>query len=58
MEMECHHIILASWIRENVRVFSREDVGVHLGKVRLFLDGDGWGILVFFSKRKVGPPLC
>jgi len=33
-------------------------VGVLLVKVCLFLDGEGWGILVFFSKRRVGPPLC
>ena len=27
-----------------------------LGKVRFFLAGEGWGILVFFSKESVGPP--
>ena len=28
-----------------------------LGKVRFFLGGEGWGILVFFSQKSVGPPL-
>ena len=27
-----------------------------LGKVRFFLGGEGWGILVFFPKESVGPP--
>ena len=29
----------------------------HLGKVRFFLGVEGWGILVFFSQKIVGPPL-
>ena len=37
---------------ENVRVLSREDVGVLLGKVRLFLSGESWGILVFFFPKE------
>ena len=28
-----------------------------LGKVRFFLGGEGWGILVFFPQKSVGPPL-
>ena len=29
-----------------------------LGKVRFFLGGEGWGILVFFPKESVGTPSC
>ena len=28
----------------------------HLGKVRFFVgEGEGWGVLVFFPKKSVGP---